>query len=196
MIRGVFFGAGVLLLGGALQAPHAKAADLYSQGGWSALASDQTAARIGDALTVMIYETATASNTAKSGTSKGTGIGGQIAAGSSFSEGAQANLNSRYDSTALTGREGRMMAQISVTVDAVLPNGDLHVRGEQVLNISGERTKIRIQGRVRRADISSGNAVLSTRIADAAIDYDGTGFVTRGSKPGLVSRLFNMLGLI
>ena len=93
-----------------------------------------------------------------------------------------------------TGRSGGMVAQISVTVESVLPNGDLKVAGEQQLNINGDKTNIRIRGRVRQADISN-NAVLSNRLADAMIDYDGTGFVTNSAKPGLVARIFNWLGL-
>jgi flagellar L-ring protein precursor FlgH len=38
--------------------------------------------------------------------------------------------------------------------------------------------------------------VLSSRLADAAIDYDGSGFVTRSAKPGIVARIFNLLGLL
>jgi flagellar L-ring protein precursor FlgH len=37
--------------------------------------------------------------------------------------------------------------------------------------------------------------VTSSRIADAEIDYGGSGFVTRSTKPGLVTRVFNFLGL-
>ena len=87
-----------------------------------------------------------------------------------------------------------MVAQISVTIVRVLPNGDFQVSGEQQLNINGDKTNIRIKGRVRQADISN-NAVLSTRLADAVIDYDGTGFVSRSAKAGFLTRVFNWLGL-
>jgi flagellar L-ring protein precursor FlgH len=63
------------------------------------------------------------------------------------------------------------------------------------MNVNGEETTIRVRGRVRPADISRGNQVLSTRIADAQIDYDGRGFVSRNARPGLVHRLFSLLGL-
>ena len=79
---------------------------------------------------------------------------------------------------------------------AVLPNGDLEIAGAQRLNINRERTVIRVRGRVRPTDISADNMVLSSRIADASIDYDGAGFVTRSGRPGLVTRIFNFLGLM
>jgi flagellar L-ring protein precursor FlgH len=83
-----------------------------------------------------------------------------------------------------------------VTVEEVLPNGDLRISGEQELDIAGERSHIRLKGRVRRSDISASNAVLSSRIADARIEYNGKGFASRGAKPGIISRVFNFLGLM
>src|SRR5690606_30946312 len=93
-------------------------------------------------------------------------------------------------------RSGKIIAQIGVVVDEVLPNGDLHVSGEQILNIDGDRTRIQLKGRVRRADIASNNTVLSSRLADVLIDYDGRGFVTRGAGPGILTRIFSFLGLV
>jgi flagellar L-ring protein precursor FlgH len=151
---------------------------------------------VGDALTILIYENAIASNSAQNGSRKNSRLTGQISAGSSLDESAQIGLSGNFDGTSQTGRAGKMVAQISVTVDALLPNGDLHVSGEQTLKINGERTNIKLRGRVRQADISANNAILSTRLADAAIDYDGTGFVSRGAKPGIVTRIFSFLGLL
>jgi len=54
---------------------------------------------------------------------------------------------------------------------------------------------IGVRGRIRPYDISAENAVLSSRIADAQIDYDGKGFVSRSAKPGLLNRIFSFLGL-
>ncbi len=88
-----------------------------------------------------------------------------------------------------------MVAQISVVVDKVMPNGDLHVEGAQALKINGEKTNIHVSGTVRLADITSGNAVLSSSLADAIIDYDGAGFVSASSEPGLITRALNWLDL-
>ena len=104
-------------------------------------------------------------------------------------------MGSGFDGSGQTQRGHKMLAQISVVVDAVLPNGDLHVTGAQALKINGERTNIRLKGRIRPADIDSENAVQSTRLADAVIDYDGTGFIDGNVRPGLLTRAFSSLGL-
>ncbi len=182
-----------LLLAGAPQM--AGAADLYGATARPGLASDRNAQVIGDSLTVLIIETSSATNSTQRGSKKATRLAGQITAGTSLNESAQLNLGGSFDGAGQSGRAGRLVAQISIVVDGVLPNGDLHVAGEQVLNIDGERMRIRLKGRVRRADISADNTVLSSRLADVVIDYDGKGFVSRGSKPGVITRIFDWLGL-
>lgn len=183
------------LLAGLCLGGQAMATDLYSPGQWSAMATDRQAGAVGDSLTVIVYENSLGQNTAQTGSKREGAISGAIGA-DDRSDTAQMRLNGQFDSTAQNGRSGKLVAQISVVVDAILPNGDLHVSGQQLLNISGERTRINLKGRVRRQDISNYNTVLSSRLADAVIDYDGTGFVSRGGKPGVVGRIFNWLGLM
>ena len=174
----------------------AMAEDLFPRGNWPALASDRLADRIGDSLTVVIFESASATNSTQMGSKKSTRLSGQITSGVSHRAGASANLDGAFDGAGQTGRADKMVGQIGVVVDGLLPNGDLHVAGEEYLNINGERTKIRLKGRVRRSDLLSDNTVLSTRLADVTIDYDGRGFTTRSGKPGAVNRIFNWLGLL
>jgi flagellar L-ring protein precursor FlgH len=172
----------------------AQAADLFKNDNWAAMASDRSAHKVGDILTVVVYESSTATDSANSSSDKSSQFGGQIAADSKFNHSGNLSLQSQSNDSGTTGRSGGMVAQISVTVDGVLPNGDLHVSGSQELNINGDKTNIRIKGRVRSADISN-NAILSNRLADATIDYDGEGFVSSSARPGLLTRLINWLGL-
>ena len=171
-----------------------RAADLYTPGNWPALASDRAPQAVGDSLTVVIYENSTATNSSQNASRRSNRLTAQARTGAS-DEGLVANLGGTFDAAAETARTGKLIAQISVTVQEVLANGDLRVAGEQLLNINGEHTRIKLHGRVRRADITGENTVLSTRLADAAIDYDGSGFISRSSGPGLVKTIFNWLGL-
>ena len=173
----------------------AGAEDLYRHDGWPALVGDRRAGEVGDILTIVVFENSVAANSAKSGTRRDTSIEGQISAGSALDESGKLGLGGRYEGAGETTRTGRMVATISVIVDSVLPNGDLLVAGSQMLKINGERTFIRIRGRVRPADIRD-NQVLSSRLAEAEIDYAGSGFVTRSTKPGLIARIFNFLGIL
>ena len=174
----------------------AAASDLYRSGDFPALATDRTARSVGDIVTILVYENASASNSATTASKKNSSLDGRISAGNSFDEAASFALSGNSDNKGTSGRSGTMVAQISATVDEVLPNGDVRITGEQLLNIAGEKTRIRVKGRLRVADISAANTVVSSRIADARIDYDGKGFVSRSGKPGIIPRIFNFLGLM
>ena len=183
-------GLSLILAGGS------RAADLYRPGSWSALASDRLADRVGDSLTVVISQTSTATNSALSSSRKSTSLAGQVSTNAAFNRSGQLSLSGAFDGSGQTGRSDSMVAEISVVVDALLPNGDLHVSGEQTLNINGEHTRIRLSGRVRRSDISTDNVVQSASLADATIDYNGTGFTNHSAKPGVVNKIFGWLGLL
>lgn len=179
-----------------LVATPALADNLYKPSQWSALASDYRASQPGDSLTVMVLENATASNGVASGSRKSNRLRGNLDAGRRVDESITLDFGGTYDGNGQTSRSGRMVAQLSVAVDAVLLNGDLRISGVQQLNLNGERTRIALSGRVRRADISAANTIMSSRIADAIIEYDGKGFASRGAKPGIVTRIFRLFGLL
>ena len=178
-----------------LAAAGASGEDLFKHDRWPALASDRSAQGVGDILTVLVLESATGVHSAESSTRRDSSVSGRVSGGP-VDESASLGLGGQFKGSAQTERTGRLVAQISVTVDEVYPNGDLAVSGTHLLTINRERTRIRLRGRVRRADIASGNTVLSSRLAGAEIDYDGSGFVSRSARPGLIQRIFGFLGLM
>jgi len=178
-----------------LAAVPAAAQDLYKDGNWSAMASDRRAASVGDAVTVVILQSAEATNTTQSSSRRTTDFGGGLRAGG-IDESGQLTLGGGFTGRGETRRSEKLVAQLSVTIEEILPNGDYRIVGRQQLHVNGEHTTIAVRGRIRPSDIASDNSVLSGRIADAQIDYDGKGFVSRGARPGLITRLFNLLGLL
>jgi flagellar L-ring protein precursor FlgH len=174
----------------------AAAEDLYRHDNWAGMATDRRAGAVGDILTVIVLENSSAANSAQTGSQRDSRLSADVKAGGALNESASLGLRGGFDGAGRTARSGRMVAQISLIVDAVYPNGDLNVSGAQVLTINGERTNIRIKGRVRPQDISSDNTILSARLADATIAYGGNGFVSRSARPGLVQRIFSFLGLM
>lgn len=163
--------------------------------GWPALASDRTAAAPGDSLTVFIVEASSAATTAQSGSQRDTRLSGSIGAGGQIEQSGSLGLQGGFDGRGQLSRSGRLVGQIGVVVQEVLPNGDLRIAGAQTIEIDGERTAIRIDARVRPADISGDNTVLSSRLADAHIVYDGDGTLSRGGRPGPINRILSWFGL-
>jgi flagellar L-ring protein precursor FlgH len=186
-----------LLLAGALSAVFAApgfADNLYRGSNWSAMSSDRRASQAGDILTVIIFQAAESSNLAQNTSRKATDLSGSISGGH-LAEQGELSFGGGYSGKGEIKRSEKLITQISLTVQAVLPNGDLIVAGEQWLNVNGERTHIGVRGRVRSADIQADNSIISNRIADAQIDYNGRGFVSRSAKPGIINRIFSFLGL-
>jgi flagellar L-ring protein precursor FlgH len=179
---------------GANAAPAATADDLFKNQSWASLASDRKAANVGDVITIVVYQNAEARNQSQSGSRRQRSIEGSISGNTGFEQGSLA-LNSDFTGRGETRRSESFVTQISASVLDVLPNGDLFIEGNQLMKINGETTKIHVRGRVRTADITAGNQVLSTRIADAEIRYDGKGFTSRNGRSDVVGWLFSILGL-
>lgn len=175
--------------------PHMALADnLYHPGQFAALASDRVARQVGDSLTVIVYEQTETSNSVKTDSKRSTQLSGTVTAGH-VSEAGNVQFGGGYSGGGAVQRADKVVAQISVEVTQVLPNGDLMISGQQQMRVNGERTLIGLEGRIRPADITADNRVLSSRIANARIVLDGRGFVARSAKPGLVAKLFRILGL-
>ena len=87
-----------------------------------------------------------------------------------------------------TARSGRLSGTIAVRVAQELPNGDLFIEGTKILMINNEEYHLYISGVVRPADIGNDNAIASSRIADAQVEFTGRGDVTDQQRKGWLSR--------
>jgi flagellar L-ring protein precursor FlgH len=171
------------------------AVSLFDERTYRPLVAEHKAFRTGDLLTVVVQEAATASSTADLHGQRSFNVAVQAGTSSSTPKSASANTASASDGTGSTDRTGRLLAQLSVRVTEVNENGDLRVSGRQSLKINGEEQRIVLSGIVRKVDIADDNTVLSSRISDARIEFDGRGFVANQSKPGWLARFFALLGL-
>jgi len=90
-----------------------------------------------------------------------------------------------YDGQGETSRESSLTGRITVTVTAVEPNGNLHVEGQKVVSLNKEKEYVVLRGVVRPEDIDMNNEVSSWRLADARIDFYGSGLVANQTSPGV-----------
>lgn len=173
----------------------ALAENLYQDNGWVSLSTDRKASHVGDILSVLVAETAEARNSARAATDRSREIGGGINA-SGFNKFGNVSIGGNSTDRGEVRRSESLLTSISVTIDQVLPNGDYVVSGQQRMHVNGEWTTIGVRGRVREQDITADNQILSNRIADAEIIYNGQGYLSRGSRPGMISWLFGVFGLV
>lgn len=186
------------VVAGALLATLAIAAasqSLYDEKSFRPLTADNKAFRIGDVLTVQVVENAAASAKADTGTRRTNNVSAQLTRPKLGPVNVGVGVAGDFDGGGSTARAGNLLAQLSVTVREVLPNGDLRVSGEQSLLINEEHQRIVLSGRVRPQDISDANVVLSSRLADADITYVGQGDLADRQRPAWWRKVFDWLGL-
>jgi len=174
---------------------------LYREGAFRSLTADRKAHAVGDLITVMVYEDASASTSADTSTGRDADVGVTVQLPlphtSPFhgTHSASAGTNNSFAGTGQTERNGRVVAQLTVPVVGVSPNGDLEIAGTQQLEINNEKQTIHIEGRVRPVDVNQANMVPSTRVADAKLSIVGDGTVNDQQKPGWWHRLLTLFGV-
>ena len=163
---------------------------------------DLKARNIGDILTIQISESSTASNSANTNTKKEGSVGvsgpsvfGLEAGGGTlnFASLLAGNSALSFAGQGSTSRTGQLQAFVSARVVQALPNGDLAIEGIKEVTINRERQILRIRGLVRSRDVTPGNVILSTAIADMEVVFDGKGIVSDANKPGFLYRLFTWI---
>ncbi|MBU2869984.1 flagellar basal body L-ring protein FlgH [Colwellia sp. E2M01] len=161
--------------------------------------SDSKAHRVGDIISVILSEKTQANKNAKTELKKEnetnldavTGFGGVPVSinGESLSFGLSQDSNFKGDSKADQGNS--LNGNISVHVLKVLANGNLMIRGEKWLTLNNGDEYIRLTGIIRSKDINSNNTILSTKVANARIQYSGTGSFADANEQGWLVKFFN-----
>jgi len=186
----------------ALPAAHntPRAADggiFNASAGYSALIVGTRARRLGDPVTVLLLESITTSKSTASRTQRNGGFSitppteGPL---SSIDPGAlKASGQSSFNGQGNAGQTSAIQGELSVTITEVRTNGTALLRGEKRMLLSQGDEWIQFSGIVRLADIDEANRVISTRIADARIEYSGKGSIQRASREGWLLRFFNII---
>ncbi|HEX7639620.1 MAG TPA: flagellar basal body L-ring protein FlgH [Burkholderiaceae bacterium] len=187
--------AGAMLVAAAFMLP-AVAQKLFDAKTYHALAADRKAVAVGDILTVQVFEQSSASTTTDTTTQRTNALGASLSiANSGLQHGGSISQSGSFDGGGTTERANKLLVTLSVTVREVLPNGDLLVRGEQSLTVNKEEHKVLLEGRVRPQDVGGDNTVLSTRLADAHIEYVGDGDLSDRQTRAWWRHLLDILGL-
>lgn len=161
--------------------------------------SDSKAHRVGDIISVILNESTQAKKNAKTELKKDNsanldpiiGLGG---AAINFKDDAiQFGLNqsSNFKGDSKADQGNSLSGNISVHVLRVLPNGNLMIRGEKWMTLNSGDEYIRLTGIIRAQDISSNNTIVSNKVANARIQYSGTGSFAEVNEQGWLSKFFN-----
>lgn len=166
--------------------------------GYQPMFEDRRPRSIGDTLTILLQENVSASKSSSASANRNGSVGvGFDALPSALSgllggDRARAEMGGKNDFNGKGGAAARntFSGTLTVTVMELLANGNLRVVGEKQIAINQGTEFIRFSGVVNPRTISSNNAVASTQVADARIEYVGNGYISEAQQMGWLQRLF------
>jgi flagellar L-ring protein FlgH len=82
------------------------------------------------------------------------------------------------------------ISTMMATVTNVLPSGAMEIAGDQDVNVNGRKQTLHITGVIRPQDISQGDAVLASRVADVHAEFKGNDLKDKGLLSRILSWLF------
>lgn len=171
---------------------------LFNVANPNSLYADVKARNVGDIIEVILSEKTQAKKKAASGSKKDnkfnlspvTALGKNVSINGNPLELGLAQ-SSEFSGEADADQSNSLTGSISVSVIQVLANGNLIVRGEKWITINNGDEFIRLTGLVRPQDVSADNQIQSIRVANARIQYSGTGSFSDSQKMGWLARFFN-----
>jgi len=160
------------------------------------LFEDRRARNIGDTLTINLVERNNAQKGSNSSASRGSSMSGVITSlerlplAGLAGLNAEAGMDSDFSGSGASAANNAFNGTITTTVIEVFPNGNLLVSGEKQLAINQGNEFIRFSGVVNPNTVTAANTVQSTQVADARIEYKGSGYIDESQRMGWLQRFF------
>jgi flagellar L-ring protein precursor FlgH len=183
----------------------ASAQSLWNDGVSKPMYSDKRASRVGDLITIVVQENTTANKDNSTSTSRTASMDAAITA-FLYSPGASGLLTKggqlpalKYNSANTFAGGGtiknseQIVAQVTVRVIDVLPNGNMLIEGTRETSFGGEKQNIVLRGLVRSEDVAANNTVFSYNVADAKIQIIGRGTISDSQRKGWFTRIWDKL---
>lgn len=149
---------------------------------------------MGDIITVVIEEDASAIQSANSDASQSSEYSADEGGGIlDFIPFFDFSYSDSESADGATQRSGTLEADITTQVVELKENGNLKIQGKKRVKINGEIQTIVLEGVIRPQDINFDNEVSSKRVSNANIEYEGEGVVGDKQEPGVLTRLFNFI---
>ena len=169
---------------------------IYNVASARPLFEDRRARFVGDTITINIAEKTAASKISENKAERSHSVDMSVPTivGMPF-KGAQgtalaADNSNKFGGKGQNNSSNDFTGTLTVTVIEVYPNGNLLVSGEKQIGLKEGEEFIRFSGVVNPNTITTSNAVQSTQVADARIEYKANGFIDSAQVMGWLGRFF------
>ena len=182
-----------------------EAGSLWKDGNTS-MFSDRKAREVGDIVTVLISEQASATKAAATSTTRTSNMSASIPNFFGLENDdiwttmhnpidlenlVKADFSNGFDGNGTTSRKEDLSASLTTQVVGRYPNGQLKIRGGKEVMVNNEVQIIYLTGIVRPVDIHANNTISSTKILNARISYTGKGAISDKQEPGWAMRILD-----
>ena len=175
-----------------MKATKANNGAIYSTSSPGLFSTDKRAHQVGDILTVQLNETFSSTKSVSSQSAKADSVGADVGPTGLMKNfvglGGSVTQTNSFKGSGSASQSNSLTGFISATVVKVYPNGNLEIKGQKRLRLTDGSEYIRLAGIVRPQDISATNTVSSNLIAEAQIEYVGSGTLSNESTPGWGSK--------
>ncbi len=165
--------------------------------GYAPLHTGNRASRVGDPLTILLVENTRSTKAAGSQTGRDGGFALKPPKSGPFGfldpNALNASGDSSFKGQGTASQSNTFSSQLGVTIAEVRPNGTALVKGEKRLMLSQGEEWVQFSGIVRISDIDEDNRIVSSRVADARVNYAGKGSIQRAGREGWLLRFFNAI---
>ena len=176
---------------------HNTGAIFQAGNGYAALVTGTRARSLGDMVTIILTEatTTTKSTSGRTAREGSFGITPPAAGPLDFlnPDALKAAAEGSFTGGGNAAQQSRLNGAVAVTIAAIYSNGTAEVVGEKQMMFSQGDEWVQFAGRIRLVDIDSDNRLASSQVANARIIYSGEGAVQQASRPGWLSRFFNLI---
>lgn len=174
---------------------------LYTSGmRFADMTRDLRASEVGDVVTVLVNDTASALAKGTSNTSRKSSAAAGITGIAGITNPRLTNLLNLSDNQQLQGqgqtsRDMTLTTTVTARVIQVTPNGNLLIEGMKDIGVNSEKQSVALRGIVRPVDLTPANTIRSDQVANLNIQVNGKGVVGDAvRRPHFLYRL--LLGLL
>ncbi len=177
-------------------APVVANGSIYQASNIKPLFEDRRARHLGDTLTILLRETTTANTNTSAAVNRNSAINNNLTTFSKLSPSVLRLFDAQYENAQTFSGDGtasnnnNFNGSITVTVIDVYPNGNLLVSGEKQVGVGNETQYVRFSGVVNPVFLTLDNTIESTKVADARIEYKGSGQASDATVMGWLARFF------
>ena len=166
----------------------------------STMFTDPKAVQVGDLITVLVQESASATRSLGTKKSKSSsrqtgldamlGLENNVLPKAGVNPAAAVNISDskNFDGSGSTTNSDTLSASVTAVVTKVYPNGNMRIVGRRQVTINHQPQELTFSGVVRPFDVAPDNTIPSAKVAQAVVSYGGGGELATVAHEGWMAR--------